>query len=156
MIRTLPKKVRPGQPIRAQDFNLLIDAVAGCLVKAGTGISALDTPTGVLVSLCAGAVDWVRGRIESTFPPTPAFPQDLQYTVTLCDNPDQVQGPFLPTIARPARGTDAKLRPAAHGDPCYALRVPDGDGTYTVYLWAMTESLAFAPCAQTPARLPSP
>jgi len=134
-----------GKAVSASALNALRAAVlAGREITAGPGVTITQTPTGAVISVLTGFEDWKRGVIEAASGTTPTRADALTYTVKVVGVDEVVLG-MVPTIARVGKGL-VKLHPAVIGDPCYVLRVPVGDGTFSSYLWAMTESLAFGTC----------
>lgn len=133
---------RPGDPIRASTIAAIIGAVRD---SAGT-----DGPR-----RGDGAdQDAVRvGRIASVLgagDPLGDWPSRVTYDVAVL-GAGVVGRAMTPELGRPVAGDACRIVPAAVGDPCLLVRVPDPDGgagAKAARLVVLTETLAFAPCAE--------
>lgn len=47
----LPSKVKPGDPIKASDWNALIDFVRAAQVNPGSGVRVTRTPSGTTLAV---------------------------------------------------------------------------------------------------------
>lgn len=138
-----------GVYLSAGWLNQLRDFVASLAnIGVGDGLSIVNSSTGILISSTASAGEWRRGVIKAAPAGADAVASTIRYDVKVVGI-DAIATSLEARISRPAQGS-ARLVPARVGDPCFVLLVPDGDGTFTAWLWAMTETLAFAPCGAVP------
>jgi hypothetical protein len=134
-----------GVYLSAGWLNQLRDFVASLAnVGVGDGLSIVNSSTGIMISSTASAAEWRRGVIKAAPIGADALASAIRYDVKVVGI-DVLATNLEAKISRPAQGS-VRLVPARVGDPCFVLLVPDGDGTFTAWLWAMTETLAFAPC----------
>ena len=139
MRSAIPREAFANLPISAAEYNKL----RANALELDTRLAGIES---LVVALTAGKGAWDMAivRVAPSGPTVPA--QDCRYSVSRVCNPNEVLDNILPTISRPARGT-TRIEPAVVGDPCFVLRVPDGSGTFSWFLWCPTESLAFAACS---------
>lgn len=149
---TIPPKLVSGPrgvQLSAEWLNQLRDAVAALgNFNVGKGLSITQSESGVLISSATGAPEWKRGVIAAAPTVADELASAIRYDVKVVGI-DQVATNLEARIARPAQGA-VRLVPAHVGDPCFVLLVPAGDGTFVAWLWAMTETLAFAACSTGP------
>lgn len=119
-------------------------AMAGANITAGPGISIVQTPMGVVISALSSFDEFRRGVIVAGPAGADEVASAIRYDVKVVGI-DEVATGLEARIGRPAGGS-ARLIPARVGDPCYVLRVPDGDGGFQSFLWAMTETLSPGLC----------
>lgn len=84
----LPSKVKPGDPIKASDWNALIDFVRAAQVNPGSGVRVTRTPSGTTL-----AVDKTPQR-NVTLPRTP-----FQVIPVSSGNPDIGENPTIGVIS---------------------------------------------------------
>lgn len=152
------RKVNPGDTIRADDYNALVDAVerltrvnggAGVRVSrgsAGTTIALSEDPRRVsfearIVGVYLGGVPLTKLQQEEAYNPL-----DLTYAARAYGRGETFEA-FPEDIARMTgrpntRGT-VLVYPAREGEDCYLWRVVDGKGGNTVELEILTEEIKF-------------
>ena len=85
----LPSKVKPGDPIKASDWNALIDFVRSAQVNPGSGVRVTRTPSGTTL-----AVDKVPQRNGVTLPNCP-----FQVIQVSSGDPDTGEEPTIGVIS---------------------------------------------------------
>jgi hypothetical protein len=61
----LPPKAKPGDPIRAADWNALIDFVRAAQIVPGSGVRVTRTPSGTALAVAPGRVSGARPAEET-------------------------------------------------------------------------------------------
>lgn len=144
MIR-VPPPVQQGKVASAAWLNQLRDAVAAVAnLTTGPGINLTKGPMGLLLALASSADDFRPAVIKAAPPGPDQTAESIRYDIRLVGS-DAVETGLEARLGRMVSGR-ARLVPALVGDPCRVLSVPNGDGTFTTFLWAMTETLATATC----------
>jgi len=146
----LPQRVSPGDPVRAADFNAVIDAlrvVSG--IGVGEGLTIRRTSGGIVIGrLDSGAAETFPATVEAVTVAVGSgayLPSDVRYTARVIGRPDiEPLGPVLPTYGRPVKGDEFGIYPAAPGDFCLIVRRParDNSGGTIAELWIATERVA--------------
>lgn len=136
-----------GQRLTAAALNLaLAEVEKGAKVIAGPGLSVAQTPAGRLLSLIADVGWLVRARITAAPPPlVPVLPSACRYGVRAAEEAFEMSA-VLPKYGRAVEGDDVAIYPARVGDDCALVRVPRGDGAFTVELFIFSERLAVVEC----------
>lgn len=130
-----------GRPVSAAALNALrAAALSGANISAGPGISITQTPMGIVIAALSSFEEFKRGVIVAAPAGADEIASAIRYDVKVVGI-DAVETGLEARIGRPAGG-NVRLIPARVGDPCYVLRVPDGDGGFQSFLWAMTETLS--------------
>lgn len=145
----LPSPVIEGRPVSAQWLNSLLAAVRSlATISAGPGLNLTHGPTGLLLALAIASDDSKPGVIVAA-PPGPHQPaESIRYDVRVVGY-DRIETGLEARIGRIVSG-QARIVPALVGDPCRIYTVANGDGTFTAFLWAMTETLATTTCTDEP------
>jgi len=124
--------VRPGEPVRAEHFNLLLDAVlALSRPKVGPGLRVTSGAGGVPVIGLAG---FSQDRIPVVITkvngpqPGPAYPEQYTYDYVALGNADFSRTGQTPARGRPAINQEAAIYPAEVGARAWVVRYRDADG----------------------------
>ncbi len=166
-------EVRPGDPVRAEDYNRIVRVLRALLnVRGGHGITVASTSAGWTIAAAAGAGSQPRyechlarivnvRRTDGLPPIDPGLPADIRYDITLFGpvsgaNSSGGTSPggigviedLLPRYGRPRIGTESEVYPASVGDLCWYLVTPTGDneGTLRGDLWVISERDASTAC----------
>ena len=140
---TPPAKISPGQPIRADWLNQLVDLAAAGAAGVGGVVGGGGPDNGVrgVVAAMAAAMpeEWIQCRVIAVHAPTgaqgarlPAFPSQVRYTVAGTRRSGVLLSMALPSLWRSVEGDEAKVWPARVGDICYIVRSPARDNSGTV------------------------
>ncbi len=152
----LPNEVRPGERIKARDWNRLLKALRVLLnVRPGKGLSWRMNQGGISLELVAQPEIILPGIIEAVHAPggDPSGPQDLAqvtYDVRIRERPELN---WLEGITPRYRALDISVdgQPARVGDDCFVfLRILAG-GAREARVWAFTEKEIYAECETPPA-----
>lgn len=163
------RRVNPGDTIRADDYNALVDAVerltrvtggAGVRVSrgsSGTTIALAEDPRRVafearIIAVYLGGVPLTKLQQEEAYNPL-----DLTYAARAYGRGETFEA-FPEDIARMTgrpntRGT-VLVHPAREGEDCYLWRVVDGQGGVAVELEVLTEEIKFVAKCKEPGGKP--
>lgn len=134
MIR-VPPKVKTGDPIRASDFNALIEAVQTLASIRATAPLRIETKGGGLTI----AIDRVTRSYDAVItarngPAAPANPSAYTYKYRVLDKPEMGEIGFIAPDFRSVRNDEVKIHPASVGDPVRVFIYPTDTGGTVKYL----------------------
>lgn len=146
------KKVKKGDPIRADDFNALIDLVNRLSemvlgARGGTGIDLKVQAAGLIVALADATKEravWVK-LTDAPPPGVPVLPSACPYTYVGLDQKFEVVD-ALPDYGRPCFGDDHHIYPDLVGNLAICLRNPQGNGSKLAQLFILNEQPYTGPC----------
>ena len=149
----IPKRVKSGQPIRAAEYNKLVDAVTAVMkMRAGDGMRLSQDSGGIRLSLIEPRVDMLLAVITKRTGPNgdivPSGAVDLSevtYDVRVWGNPrfQEFTG-LTPELGRPS--PDVMGVAAQVGDECYIVRRKGPGPTTIARLWILTETTSYGDC----------
>jgi hypothetical protein len=154
----LPSKKKAGDAITADDFNLMIDALAAVpQVTAGEGISVKGGFASLVIALANLGSQYAKfGRITAVQGSDGDRKRDVLYKARPFSEGPQAETDFISPrylqIIPPeaaivtARGPDGDTP----GDLCVIIRVPNGDGGFTADLAVLTERMIARICSDPP------
>lgn len=148
----LPRKPRPGEPVRAEDVAQLIDAVRAALtVRTGRGIAASVGVDGIVLALLgAFGSRLLLAKITGAPPPDePVLPSQCRYSAQAIGKPGAAVTDVLPAYGRQVHGDEVAVYPARVGDLCAILRNPQGGGNVRAELWIFGEAPYRRPCPES-------
>lgn len=139
------RRVNPGDPQRAADFNALVDEVLRLGRTRSNPTAARAVERKVLAYIVSAPPEGER-----------IMPGDCTYTYALFGNPNIEVSGVIPWKGRPVRSDggpagkgEFAIYPRPVGEPCWIHRVRLPDGSIEARLEVVTEQIAGAPC--TPA-----
>jgi hypothetical protein len=139
----LPQRVRPGDAVRAEDFNLIIDALAEMAEKLARTDASLRTAEAALARW--GGKDLVWCRIKTASHSTPTVASSVTYEVEAVTE-GWTRTAMSPHYGRPSNGGDWIIKPSAPGDLCFVVREVDSEGEPVARLWILRETIAPEDC----------
>lgn len=147
----LPAKVKAGTPVRAEDWNSLIEFLAANVPIPGAGLTGRPSANGITLSLASVMVDWlIRATITAVHGSAGDPMDEVTYDAVGVGRPDCVMQGATPRAGRPLAGRVACI-PAAVGDPCIIIRHPRADGRgYDAHLCVLTEQADTMECDSGP------
>lgn len=156
-------RVNPGDPIRASDYNALVEAVEVLMsISAGTGMRVTMDAGGPKVALSDDRRSWKReGKITGVFRDGLPWVDDgkaqdptrITYAARPGRSYEEAEIPpakWKRVINRPnTRGT-VTVFPAKVGHECEIWRIPAADGSWEFVLELKTEEIEFVAKCKDP------
>lgn len=143
----IPMPVR-GRRLTARYLGRMVDRLNHLRFSGQEGVTVLDTPSGVSIGVGNEfdvLVPVVLTRVAGL---AVDVPDEIFYRVRGWRRPGIDLPSRRPDYARIASGVEVRIRAAADGDRGYLIRQRDAAGAPVTRLWAPTERLSFAQCAQ--------
>lgn len=148
-VPNLPGPFRPGDKLRADELNQIVDGIAQVGSETGGsqpgGLSIVEpiqqpTPRGrSYVELG----QWAKVVNAPAYAPTKA--NLIKYDVALLRN-GYIEKNVTPYYGRPVKGDDIELWPAKIGDECMVMLSRDSEGKQSARLWILSEQVNTAAC----------
>ena len=143
------KRVRKGEPIRAEDWNAVAETIESIAnVRSGSGIEAKFTPAGLLIGLLGSFKDrFVLSTITAAPPPlVPVRPSLCRYSAVGIAAGGVVVTNVFPEYGRPVVNDEVDIYPCLVGHLCFICRNPQNSGLKKAELFVFSEVTAKGDC----------
>lgn len=144
-----PPLVKAGEPISARDYNALVQLAVANTPRAGHGLIATSSASGVVLALTGGGERSLLATITAVTGVSGDMVENVRYTAQAIGLPDAVITGATPDGGR-VFAEGVACVPCAVGDPCLIVRVPPEDGgPPRAFLLVLTEKYMVRRCADT-------
>lgn len=140
-------RARVNRPVRAADFNALVDAIEQAMETASAAVGRSGALP-VLLRCVVKEVTTAGGAVLGGAEVIARWPDETFYTLAPIGRTEDAWVRLaVPDFGRPVPTTGrlARIVPATPGDKAFVLRFPDGAGGWTTWC-GINERLAVRPC----------